>query len=321
MSAATCTSFKLYGVYSPYMKPNNTPLYVHKESNHPPSIIKNIPESINKRLSNISSNENIFNDATPVYQEALNNSGYDYNLKFNPQNTPDKNINTNKRKRSRNVTWFNPPYSENVATNIGKKFFRLLDKCFPPGHQLRPLLNRNTVKLSYSCMPNMGQIISTHNKHVLNKTKPKPTVTQTCSCRAKNQCPLDNKCLTSCVIYQATVTRQDIKKDETYIGLTENTFKSRYSGHLSSFRHEDGRHATKLSEYVWTLKDKNVPYLIKWKIISKAKPYSTSRKLCDLCIEEKYFIINKPTMSSLNKRNELVSACRHRKKHLLYNYN
>ena len=256
-----------------------------------------------------------------MYQEALSNSGYDYQLKFNPQNKSDKNSNANRRKHRRNVTWFNAPYSENVATNIGKNFFRLLDKCFPPGQQLHQLLNRNTVKLSYSCMPNMQQIINNHNKSLLKKTEPKPSVNQTCNCRANNECPLDTKCLTSSVIYQATVTRPDTGKDETYIGLTENTFKSRYSGHMSSFRNDNRRHATTLSKCIWLLKDKNVPYSIKWKIISKAKPYSTSRKLCNLCIEEKYFIINKPSMSSLNKRNELVSACRHRKKHLLSNYN
>ena len=31
-------------IYSPYIKPNNPLLYVKKDSNHPPSIIKNIPE-------------------------------------------------------------------------------------------------------------------------------------------------------------------------------------------------------------------------------------------------------------------------------------
>ena len=45
------------GEHKPYMKPNNTPLYVHKQSNHPPNIFKNITESFNRRLSNISSNE------------------------------------------------------------------------------------------------------------------------------------------------------------------------------------------------------------------------------------------------------------------------
>ena len=43
------------GTYKPYIKPNDVPLYVNKESNHPPSIKKNIPLSINKRLSALSS--------------------------------------------------------------------------------------------------------------------------------------------------------------------------------------------------------------------------------------------------------------------------
>ena len=39
------------GEYKPYIKPNNVPLYVHTESNDTKSIIKNIPQYINKRLS------------------------------------------------------------------------------------------------------------------------------------------------------------------------------------------------------------------------------------------------------------------------------
>ena len=72
------------GIHKPYMKPNNTPLYVHKESNHPPNITKNIPESINRRLSAISSNETSFNEAAPAYHKGLENSGYDYRLKYKP---------------------------------------------------------------------------------------------------------------------------------------------------------------------------------------------------------------------------------------------
>ena len=37
--------------YSPYRKPNNDPLYIGSRSNHPPSIIKQIPTSVNKRIS------------------------------------------------------------------------------------------------------------------------------------------------------------------------------------------------------------------------------------------------------------------------------
>ncbi len=307
------------GTFEPYTKPNNVPLYVHKDSNHPPSIIKNIPEGVNKRLSRISSNEAMFERAKPVYQESLNKSGYNYHLKYDPEAKSDKN-NSRKRTRSRNVTWFNPPYSENVKTNIGRKFFNLLDKCFPPGHELHKLLNRNTVKLSYSCMRNVEKIISTHNKHIVTTPDSNPNKEiPLCNCRQKQTCPLDGKCLTKGIIYQATVTVSN-NKEETYIGLTENTFKTRYTGHVHSFKHKEKRNATTLSEHIWNLKDNNIDFSIKWKIISKAKSYNISNKICNLCLEEKFFIICKPNLSSLNKRNELTSGCRHRRKYLLCNY-
>jgi len=57
------------GKHSPYIKPGNIPLYVHRQSNHPPSILKNIPAAINKRLSDISSDQDTFNTAVPIYQK------------------------------------------------------------------------------------------------------------------------------------------------------------------------------------------------------------------------------------------------------------
>lgn len=294
---------------------NHAPLYVHHESNHPPKILKNIPESINKRLSTISSNETIFNEAAPDYQTALNNSGYDYKLKYCP-NRNDTNDTNKGRKRHRNVSWFNPPFSTNVATNVGKKFLSLLDKCFPCDHPLHKILNRNTIKVSYSCMPNMQQIISNHNKATLNKAEPENKTQKNCNCRAK-ECPLDKNCQTSEVIYQATVTSKDTT--ETYVGLTSNTFKIRYNGHTSDFQNSNKRHATTLSSHVWLLKDSNSTFNIKWKILAKSRAYSTVSKVCNLCIKEKYFIICHPEMASLNHRNELGSECRHRKKHLLAN--
>lgn len=52
------------------------------KSNHPPNIIRNIPEAISRRLSDISSDEDVFNEAALPYQEALRKSGYSYNLMF-----------------------------------------------------------------------------------------------------------------------------------------------------------------------------------------------------------------------------------------------
>ena len=55
------------GKHSPHTKEGNTPLYVHKQSNHPTSIIRNIPKSINKRLSEISSDKDCFDRAKDTY--------------------------------------------------------------------------------------------------------------------------------------------------------------------------------------------------------------------------------------------------------------
>ena len=41
------------GTYKPYRKPNNEIKYIHKNSSHPPSVIPQIPLSIESRLSTI----------------------------------------------------------------------------------------------------------------------------------------------------------------------------------------------------------------------------------------------------------------------------
>ena len=209
--------------YKPYMKPGNTPLYINHNSNHPPPILRSIPDAINKRLSNISSDKQSFESAVPPYQEALRKSGFNYVLNYNPQ--PPKP----KRNRNRNVIWFNPPYSANVATDIGHKFLQAIDECFPPNHPLHKLFNRNNLKLSYSCMPNVHNIITAHNRTVLNRKQPKATENpdKKCNCRQEESFPLPGKCLTESIVYQATVTRKDNQQKETYVGHTAGPFKAR----------------------------------------------------------------------------------------------
>ena len=68
------------GLHKRFLKPNQTPLYVHSLSNHPKQIKENIPKAVNDRLSKLCSNKSAFNEAAPVYQEALNKSGYNYKL-------------------------------------------------------------------------------------------------------------------------------------------------------------------------------------------------------------------------------------------------
>ena len=53
--------------YKPYTKPNNTLLYINVNSNHPKSAIQNTAKAVEKRLSMLSSSEEIFNQASPPY--------------------------------------------------------------------------------------------------------------------------------------------------------------------------------------------------------------------------------------------------------------
>ena len=48
-------------------------------------------------------------------------------------------------------------------------------------------------------------------------------------------------------------------------------------------------------------------------------PYNSSSKRCNLCLKEKFLIIYRPKLSTLNKCNKLVSSCCHRNKALLRN--
>ena len=101
------------------------------------------------------------------------------------------------------------------------------------------------------------------------------------------------------------------------MGLTATAFKTRWPNHQMSFMHEKKRYDTELSKYLWELKMKNEEFKVSWKILAKARTYSNLTKRFNLCIEEKYFIITNPQMATLNKRNELVSTCRHRRNDIL----
>ena len=109
-----------------------------------------------------------------------------------------------KKHRSRKIIWFNPPYSMNVQTNVAKKFLNIVSKNFPKSHRLNKLFNRNNLKVSYSCLPNVSSIISGHNKKILNSTT-ETIPTKLCNCTRKNSCPLNGKCLDSQVIYKCLV--------------------------------------------------------------------------------------------------------------------
>ena len=130
--------------YRPFCKPNNEIAYIHEEPNHPPSILRQIPLSIESLLSNHSSNEKKFKESTQICQEALKKSGYNHQLTYqrslkNPEET---------KQRKRKIIWFNMPCSKNVLTKDGNQFLKLINKHFPRHHKFYKLLNKNNIKVS-----------------------------------------------------------------------------------------------------------------------------------------------------------------------------
>ena len=67
--------------------------------------------------------------------------------------------------------------------------------------------------------------------------------------------------------------------------------KLRYRNHVCSFKNEWYKHASELSKYIRSLKDKSIPYNIKWRKVKQARSYSNISKRCNLCLWEKCFII------------------------------
>ena len=322
--------------FLPFHKEGHIPLYVNRNSNHPKSILDKIPHSINIRINRLSANNSIFKNNKSFYDEALKESGYTKNLQYigkpelNRINGPD-----NSRNRKRKVIWFNPPYCKISKLGIGRTFLNLINKHFNQNNPLTKILNRNTLKISYSCTPNMSSIINAHNKKILNEyhrkldaeenTNTNPNSSRTrdsnlntgkCNCRDTQQCPLDRNCLASNIIYEAQVSaRNDPGNIMHYLGITAGPFKQRYYTHRHSFNNPALSNQTELSKHYWSIKNSNNDPVVKWKIVRTSNSATNFKGKCPLCISEKIeIILFKDSRKLLNKRNELIAKCRHKGK-------
>eukprot|EP00117_Sycon_ciliatum_P039086 scpid74146/ scgid28938/ len=114
-------------------------------------------------------------------------------------------------------------------------------------------------------MPNMGAVISSHNKSNLRE----PEQTKACNCRIKESCPLRGECQTKEIVYEATAE----STSKIYIGLSETPFKARHANHLTSMRHEKYKNSTELAKHVWELKSEGKPLTITWKVREKSRSY------------------------------------------------
>ena len=171
-------------------------------------------------------------------------------------------------------------------------------------------------------MPNVAATMKTHNSGVLRRTDQtsRGRLQKLCNCRKAEQCPLNGQCLATNIVYRASVKAAGCDAPMLYYGVTERTFKQRYANHLTSFRHDMHSSATELSKYIWDLKGKDTDYNVTWAICKRAPAYSSASKRCQLCLTEKLCITTADRRTLLNKRQEIASTCRHRRKFLLFSH-
>ena len=180
--------------------------------------------------------------------------------------------------------------------------------------------------MGYSCLRNMKKHIGIHNRKILSKLTEDESVKKMCNCRKPEDCPVEGRCLEESVTYEADVLSKHGKM--TYFGMTERTFKQRYTEHKQSLpsttskmdpleRKAKYEHKSTLSAYCWKLFTEGTEYRIKWRINSKAYAYQNGARRCDLCIQEKLLIGLADPKTTLNSRNELTSKCRHKWKYTL----
>ena len=135
-------------------------------------------------------------------------------------------------------------------------------------------------------MNNISSIILGHNKNWLNLN-----VTQyDCNCRTREDCPLQNQCLTPSIIYRADVHCEANKDHKFYFGVAQTPFKEMFRNHNRDFNHEQYIKSTELSKYIWSLKDAGTPYTINWSIVAQVKG-STKVNYSPLCHTEKYILM------------------------------
>ena len=124
-------------IHKPYRKPNDRPLYINVNSNHPPSVTKQIPLGINKRLASISSNADEFYKAAPDYQKALDESGYKHKLSMPEPDNPapsSSNGNVSSRKK-RDILYYTPPLQQGAENQTRKNISKPSQKTFPYASQ------------------------------------------------------------------------------------------------------------------------------------------------------------------------------------------
>ena len=275
------------------------------------------------------------------HQRELKRAGHEIDLSQNDGLFGIKRIIENEGRKAANyrerqkVIYFNPPWSSSVATKLGKRFLQLVTMKLTNNKTLANYginLNRRNIKISYSTLGNLHQIIKNSNQKLLNRTtksdesakkclKESQTLKKTCNCRIRADCPLNGNCMQSNVVYKVKVEALPKKKTSqkfkfnrisNYMGSTYN-FKERYNSHIRSFKDGYNGNTNTLITHIRKLKAQNIEYKLNWQIIGQTAALNNNG-ICQLCQLEKYKIMFNNEVNLLNQRNEIMSACRHKQR-------
>ena len=124
---------------------------------------------------------------------------------------------------------------------------KLIVKHFPKYYRYHKIFYKNAIQLSYSCLQNMGNIITKHNNKLFFQSFEHPT--RMCNSRDKASCSTDGNYLQTFFVYQPQVDSANSRK--YYLGTSEDEFKTRYENHTMSFRNKGYEKETELSNCVW----------------------------------------------------------------------
>ena len=94
---------------------------------------------IHKRLSVLSYSKDKFDKAKLLYKKSLQEIGHIATISYT-----QTEVKSNKN-RSRNIIWFNPPFSQNVKTNIGKILLKLIKKTVSQIMSVFTIFNQDTI--------------------------------------------------------------------------------------------------------------------------------------------------------------------------------
>ena len=114
--------------------------------------------------------------------------------------------------------------------------------------------------------------MNSHNPKVLFPKKSTEQITCLNNCLNKVNCPLEQKCLTTNIVYKAKVTSSNQNyQEKVFFGSCEATFKKPFSNHKNSFSLNEYENEIELSNEIRWIKDSDHHPKVKWEIIKKMR--------------------------------------------------